>query len=257
MSKYQVSWNPDTRVAKVQLDGATPGAGFTRMGTFDHPDPIYPDSLVMYQGVQKVLYRTKNSKPPVLTFFPDGITDMQRVSIVLDTAPVNVPVASITIAPTSANIFKGDAPTQLTATVLPADATNKGIEWSSSNNQIASVDETGKVTGNGAGNATITAKSISTPAVTKTAAVNVSVRVTGLYAEPLNISVPVGSEQQITTSVYPEDATNKNVTYTSADPAIATVTAAGLVKGVAPGETTVTVKTVDGGFNQSIPVVVS
>lgn len=171
MSKYQVSWNPDTREAKVQLDGATPGAGFTRMGDFDHPDLIYPDSLVMYQGVQKVLYRTKNSKPPVPAFFPDGITDMQRVSIVLDAAPVPVPV-------------------------------------------------------------------------------------TGINASPNTITINEGATQQITAAVVPANADNQGITYVSDAPATATVSATGLVTGVAAGSTNITVKTVDGGFEKIIPVTV-
>jgi len=66
-----------------------------------------------------------------------------------------VPVASITIS--GGNIVPLPGSTQLAATILPANATNRGVTWSSSNTGIATVDQTGKVTGNARGNATITA----------------------------------------------------------------------------------------------------
>jgi uncharacterized protein YjdB len=59
---------------------------------------------------------------------------------------------------------------------------------------------------------------------------------------------------QITPTITPSNATNKAVTYTSANTSIATVSASGLVTAVAVGDTTITVATVDGGFSKTVNV---
>lgn len=74
---------------------------------------------------------------------------------VYGTTGTNVPVTGVTVAPTSASIAAG-ATTQLTATVSPANATNKNVTWSSSSTAIASVNASGLVTALAAGSATIT-----------------------------------------------------------------------------------------------------
>lgn len=103
MALYQVSFNPSTYTATVQLDGATPPSGSTKVGTFEHgpsDDPLeYLDGHVIFHHVRDILYKTKPSSPPVTGFFPDNITDMQRVIIAdqsLGTPPVNTVEPSIT-----------------------------------------------------------------------------------------------------------------------------------------------------------------
>jgi uncharacterized protein YjdB len=68
---------------------------------------------------------------------------------------ITIPVTSITLSKTSLSLLKGDAFT-LTASILPTNATNKGVTWKSSNTAIATVDSNGIVTGVAAGTATIT-----------------------------------------------------------------------------------------------------
>ena len=67
------------------------------------------------------------------------------------------PVAAtgVSVSPTAVEVVAGNT-TQLTATVAPADATNKAVAWSSSNTSVATVSSTGLVTGVTTGNATIT-----------------------------------------------------------------------------------------------------
>ena len=71
-------------------------------------------------------------------------------------APVRV--SSIALDRTSLTLAKGNT-AALTATVLPSDATDRGIRWSSSNTGVATVSASGVVTGMGAGTAVITASS--------------------------------------------------------------------------------------------------
>ena len=72
--------------------------------------------------------------------------------------PQVVPVQSVTVTPASITAKEGDAPVQLTATVLPANATSPTVSWQSNNEQVVKVDSNGKVTIIGAGETTIEAK---------------------------------------------------------------------------------------------------
>ena len=69
---------------------------------------------------------------------------------------VTVPVKKINIASRSMTLFKGDS-TYASASVEPADATNANLDWSSSNDRIASVSSTGRVTAKSVGSCTLTA----------------------------------------------------------------------------------------------------
>lgn len=84
----------------------------------------------------------------------------------------DVPVASVTVSPTSASIKVG-LTQQVTATVSPANATNQSVTWSSSNTAVATVNSSGLVTGVSTGSATITATTVS-GGKTATAAITVT-----------------------------------------------------------------------------------
>ena len=69
-----------------------------------------------------------------------------------------VHVTGITLSPSNGDIAVGEQ-LQLTATVLPASATDQSVTWTSSNDAVATVDGTGKATGISAGSVLITATS--------------------------------------------------------------------------------------------------
>ena len=73
-------------------------------------------------------------------------------------AVFEVPVQSITVIPVSITAKVGEGPVQLTATVLPSNATSRTVTWISKNEQVVKVDSNGKVTIIGAGETTIEAK---------------------------------------------------------------------------------------------------
>lgn len=156
----------------------------------------------------------------------------------------------------------GTGSTQLTATVTPDTATNKAVTWSSDNSKIK-VDENGVVSYSKGildrlpASANITATSVDNPAVSDTIRVTfteAAVHVTGVTLGQSELAVNEGSTAQLTANVQPGDATVKDVTWVSSDPAVATVDANGLVTGVAPGDAVITVTTVDGGFTAQCAV---
>ncbi|RRD54786.1 Ig-like domain-containing protein, partial [Tannerella forsythia] len=83
-----------------------------------------------------------------------------------------------------------------------------------------------------------------------------TVPVTGVTVDPGALTLKVGQTDALTATVAPATATNKAVTWTSSNAAIATVDASGTVKGVSPGTATITVKTVDGGKTATCAVTV-
>ena len=113
----------------------------------------------------------------------------------------------------------------------------------------------GVVTGVAAGNATITVTTVD-GSFTATCEITVTTPVTGVTVSPTSDSIAVSETLTLTATVAPEDATNKAVTWSSSDDLIATVED-GVVTGVAAGDATITVTTVDGGFTATCEITVT
>lgn len=261
-----------------------------------------------------------------------------------------IPVASVSVSPTTANLYAGNTQ-QLSATIAPANATNKAVTWSSSNTAVATVNSSGLVTAVSTGTANITVTTqdgsktaiaaitvnpntnftvyfykpstwgtgikiyywsalptgiladASWPGVNMTDAGNgwysytftnvtstnlifndgtsqsadlsrnktgwymnatwydsnpgTVVAVTGVTLSPTTASLLVGATQQLTPTVAPATATNKTVTYSSGNTAVATVNASGLITAVAAGAATITVTTQDGAKTATCAITVT
>ena len=165
---------------------------------------------------------------------------------------VTVPTGSVTLDKTSLSLAVGET-AQLTATVKPDDATDKNVIWTSSDELVARVAN-GKVTAVKAGNATITAN-----CGDKTAecAVTVTVPITSLTLDKTSLSLAVGETAQLTATVKPDDATDKNVIWTSSDELVARV-ANGKVTAVKAGNATITAncgdKTAECAVTVTVPI---
>ncbi|MBR6407191.1 MAG: Ig domain-containing protein [Clostridia bacterium] len=169
-----------------------------------------------------------------------------------------VPLNNIAVNPTEAEIEEGTSK-NLAVVYDPADTTDdKTVNWSSSDGTIATVDPNGKVTGVKEGEATITAKVGIKEATCKIKVVKAPetppVAVTGVKLNKSSISISVDGEETLKATVIPDDAANKNVTWSSSDNTIATVDSNGKVKGIAKGTATITVTTEDGGFTAECKV---
>ncbi|MDR3318837.1 MAG: Ig-like domain-containing protein [Clostridiales bacterium] len=151
----------------------------------------------------------------------------------------------------------------LTAEVLPADADDSDVLWSSSDTTVATVDQTGKVTAIAVGTATVTAEANDGGgaqdecAVTVSAATEPPVSVTGVTLDKTTGSVKAGETLQLTATVAPAGAENKAVTWASSDTAVATVDANGKVTAVKAGTATITVTTADGSKTATCTVTVT
>lgn len=136
----------------------------------------------------------------------------------------------------------------LIATVLPENASEKSVTWSSSDNEVVLVTNKGELHACKAGKAVITAASVYNPEVTATCEVTVLQPVDYIYLDMATLLFDkIGATYQLTATVMPENAGNKSVTWASSDEAVCTVSQSGLVTSVGSGTATISATTVDGG----------
>ena len=141
----------------------------------------------------------------------------------------------------------------LLATVLPADASNKGLIWSTNNETIVLVTD-GVVTALKAGLATITVKTLD-GGYTAQCQYTVLQPVTGIQLNKVNLHLLINQSETLTATVSPADASNNDIIWSSSDPSVAIVFN-GIVTAQKSGSATITVRTVDGGLTASCQVYV-
>ena len=168
-------------------------------------------------------------------------------------------VSSVTVSPASLSLdLNGTKTGNLTATVNGDNNPSQSVTWLSSNTSVATVSGLGVVTAKATGTATITATSVQDTTKSGTCTVTVSdstVHVTGVTLNKNSTTIAVGGDETLTATVSPNNATNKNVTWSSSNTSVATVSN-GTVSGVAAGSATITVTTVDGSFTATCTVTV-
>jgi len=160
-----------------------------------------------------------------------------------DGAGIPILVTSVSL-PSSASLNAG-ATTTLTATVLPSNATNRTLTWSSSNNNVATVSAAGVVTGVAAGTAVITARSNDGSNRSATCNVSVTIPPTAVTVSPGAATLDPNQTRQLTAALTPSNATSA-ITWSSSNTAVATVSAAGLVTARAVGSAVITARTANG-----------
>ena len=135
----------------------------------------------------------------------------------------------------------------LTVTVTPSDASNKKVNWKSSNTSVATVSSTGVVTAKAVGTANITATT--TDGTSLSATCKVTVEPTLVTSLSLNKSVATLKTNETITliaNVFPTAAQNRTVTWSSSDTSVATVSSEGVVTALKVGTATITATTTDG-----------
>ena len=151
---------------------------------------------------------------------------------------------SISLNQNTMNLSVGSSQ-NLTATVLPATASNKTVTWTSSDESIATVDANGKVTGIATGLATITATTSDGSNLSASCSVNVTqVSATSIRLDQSEVEMTVGQDVQLTATVLPSGSSQR-VTWSSSDPSIARVVG-GTVYAQDMGECLITARTLDG-----------
>ena len=184
----------------------------------------------------------------ILRIMQQSMLANEGISLANETTEIKLTISG----PTSVEEGKS---IDLTATLEPS-VENADISWTSDNTGVATVSS-GKVTGVAAGTATITAK-VTTADGDKTATctVTVTAAVTGVTLDKSTLSLTVGETEKLTEKVSPDNATNKDVTWSTSDAGVAEVSGGNVTaKGV--GTATITVTTADGNKTATCTVTVT
>jgi uncharacterized protein YjdB len=177
----------------------------------------------------------------------------KKASVSVSVTSAKISVSSVTLNLKTAKLTPNQS-IQLTATVNPDNATNKKIVWGSSNTKVASVDANGKLTARALGTATITAASEADRTKKVTVSVSVTSAKVSVSSVTLNLKTTTLAPKQtlqLSATLKPTNATNKKVSWSSSNSAIASVDAKGKVTAKANGTTTITATSADDGTKKA------
>ena len=132
--------------------------------------------------------------------------------------------------------------------ILPELASNKKVEYSSTNKDICTIDENGVVTGIAFGSAIVIVKTEENDLYSMLIVKVEEKRVTGIEFPETEIELTVGETKQMKAIIIPDGAEDRLVEYSSSNPEIVTIDPNGNVKAIKEGEATIYAKSHDGGF---------
>ena len=173
---------------------------------------------------------------------------------------VVVPVTGVSLNKTQTVVNRGSTET-LTATVSPSNATNKTVNWTSSNTSVATVAKESS----GSLNAIVSGKSDGTTIITVTTAdgsytatctVTVKKPVTSISISNTSLTLEPYGSATLSATAYPTDATNRTLTWTSSNSSVAQVSSTGTVTAYGVGTATITVTNADSGLYRTCTVTV-
>lgn len=165
------------------------------------------------------------------------------------------PVESVTVAPKTLMLKVGEE-RLIEASVLPTNANDKSVSWSSSDESIAVVNEEGELVGLQSGTVRIKATSNYNNGIYDLCEVTVIQPATGIALDKTQVELIEEESMQLRANVLPENASNKGVSWTSSDMSIAMISQDGMLYAIKPGKATIMATAVDGGFSALCRVVV-
>lgn len=243
LSFYAAGWNGTSTV--INLTGATCGTS-----SFS----LTADSGISGSGSAYTLSGTESDYYFETTL--SGITSDTDITVSASTrfalwkakyyttAVEPVYPTSISLEVGSSSVAIGGT-TSVEVSYTPSDTNVKNVTFSSNAASVATVSSEGIITGVTAGSARITATAEAANSGSVSAYVDITVTaiaVTGVSVSPTSASLTVDQTQQLTATIAPSNATNKNVTWESDATSVASVSSSGLVTAKAEGTATITVK---------------
>ena len=163
-------------------------------------------------------------------------------------------VASINLSEATASLWVGKTKA-ITATISPTTASNTAVNWSSSDNSVATVSSKGVVTAKGKGTCTITCKAADGYGTKSTCNVTVKQQVNSIDFGYETLTIACGEEKTLTPTINPSNADVKTLTWKSTDKSVATITSEGVLTAVSPGTATITCTATD-DFKKSSSITV-
>ncbi len=204
----------------------------------------YTKELDIIINVESQDWHVSAGRTPTDAELANPAKNSMKVDWVRVYKPVVAKVTGVEVTPETITVGV-DQKRLLTAAVIPQVANDKVVVWSSDNTSIASVNpSTGEITGVAVGTATITATTndggFTDVCVVTVQAEAVTILIQEIAVSPSSKDITVNQNVQLTATVSPVDADDATVTWSSSHPAIASVSATGLVNGLAEGQATIT-----------------
>ncbi len=182
-----------------------------------------------------------------------------RSDAVLTISSRVISVTGVAITPESASMEVGES-VALSYVITPANASNKAVNWSSSDTSIAIVNN-GVVSALKAGEVMISVTSsdggiVANATITVTAPPVITVPVTRIYVTPQRLTLETGETSHLTYAISPSNASNKNATWRSKDEILATVDQNGVVTALKAGVVEVEAISEDGQFRSDATITI-
>ena len=238
-------------VTKLNVEASSPSVvvgGQVTVSAIVTPDNATMKNVVWSSGDERILTidangtvtGIKRGNGRIIATAADGSNIRANFSIKVIQNPetITLPAAEMTVD------VGRNAPCK--ATVEPKNADNKKLNWSSSDESIATVDKNGRIKGIAIGDCTITCTSDAVETVTASIVVHVQQPVKKVSFNSKTALVFVDETTQLAWTVEPADATNPVLSFKSAKDSIATVDEKGVVTGVKSGKTNIIAMTTDG-----------
>lgn len=183
---------------------------------------------------------------------PNGIVGYVFQSYLKEVPEKQIEKINVKIDKTTIN--KGET-IKLNVEILPEEAKNHEVIYSSNNNNVAQVDGSGNITGIKSGKATITVKAKENN-VSSSVNITVYTPVSDVILQEDEIYLQKEEEITIKPIILPTDASNKNISFKSLDTNVVTITSNGLIKAIEEGTTTIEVKTEEGAITKQVKITV-
>ena len=190
-----------------------------------------------------------SSESSVATVDPEGLANAAGIGESVITAKcgaltaeciikvVETPATSLAIDKTSVKMHVAES-VQLTAIILPENATNKNVVWDSFNESVATVNDSGLVMAEKEGSAIIRAKCGSLTALCQINVIDTESE--SISLDVSQVSLKITEKIQLTATVLPENTTDKSVVWSTSDSSIANVDKTGLVTALSIGSAAIT-----------------
>ena len=209
-----------------------------------------PEEILKWESYDESIAEVDNNgevtakKKGKTTIVARGMTSESKYEIEVISEEEIIDVTSVKFKVDKIEIDVGKSK-DVTYEIEPADATNKLVSWSSTDESVATVDN-GKITGKKAGVAVISIRSVNNKVAVLTVNVNKVVQkeiaVEEIAVNRKDVYLYVGETTNVVATVKPKDATNRVVVWTSNDESIANVSKNGVIEGKKVGNTKVIAK---------------
>lgn len=209
----------------------------------DFPNKVYINATLRVPVGSKSKYESAD--------YWKGFWNIEEVDFSSQNIWNNLPisVSSVSITPDKVYIAVNEE-FQLTATVLPEEATNKNVTWTSSNPNRVTVTDEGVITGVSSGYSYITATCGDVSSKIEVNVVNLNIKLNSKTAE-----IPLGEDLQLIATISPSTTNEQHITWETSDPKVVSIDQNGLVKSLSLGNAEITAKVGEATATCSITVI--